>query len=231
VNPPQPGGSFRWELFHQLPVVGILRGFQSAEVHHLVVAAANGGLCNFEVTMNSPDAVGVLGEMYDWIGPRANIGAGTVCSMEDLELALRAGATFIVTPIVVEDVIAECVRRQVPVFPGALTPTEMHRAFELGASAVKVFPSEAMGPAYIRALRGPFPNWRLMPTGGVTVETLAAYQRAGAAAYGVGSPLFDKQQVKEGNWAWVERQARRFAEAYTAAAPPLPGGPGAPPAP
>jgi 2-dehydro-3-deoxyphosphogluconate aldolase / (4S)-4-hydroxy-2-oxoglutarate aldolase len=208
---------FSWTLFHRLPVVGILRGFDRMQVEKLITSAAAGGLCNFEVTMNSQNAADLIRMMREILGGRSNVGAGTVCSLPNLEAALEAGAGFIVTPIVNSKVIIECVKRHVPVFPGALSPTEIHQAFDLGASIVKVFPSDSLGPTYIKSLKGPFPGWRLMPTGGVTVETLGAYKRAGAEAFGVGSPLFDREQVLAGKWGWVEEQTRRFAQAYAVA--------------
>jgi 2-dehydro-3-deoxyphosphogluconate aldolase / (4S)-4-hydroxy-2-oxoglutarate aldolase len=208
---------FSWTLFHRLPVVGILRGFDLMQVEKLVASATTGGLCNFEVTMNSQNAAELIRMMRGILGDRSNVGAGTVCSLPNLEAALEAGAGFIVTPVVSSKVIVECVKRQVPVFPGALSPTEIHEAFDLGASIVKVFPSDSLGPAYIKSLKGPFPGWRLMPTGGVTVETLGAYKRAGAEAFGIGSPLFDRGQVLAGNWGWVEEQTRRFVQAYSMA--------------
>ena len=208
---------FSWTLFQRLPVVGILRGFDRRQVENLVAAAAAGGLCNFEVTMNSPNAADLIRLTCEMVGEGSNVGAGTVCSLSTLEAALDAGAGFIVTPVVNSGVIRECVKRQIPIFPGALTPTEIHQAFDLGASIVKVFPSDSLGPGYIKSLKGPFPEWRLMPTGGVTVETLGAYKRAGAEAFGVGGPLFEQEQVLAGNWKWVEEQARRFVQAYAKA--------------
>jgi 2-dehydro-3-deoxyphosphogluconate aldolase / (4S)-4-hydroxy-2-oxoglutarate aldolase len=205
--------AFSWELFYQLPVVGILRGFNSAEVAGAVQAAMSGGLRNFEVTMDTAGAEELILLLREIGGGAANVGAGTVCSMERLEKALAAGAGFIVTPTVLPEVVMECSRGEVPVFPGAMSPDEIHRAFDFGADIVKVFPSEALGPDYIRALKGPFPGWRLMPTGGITVETISPYKRAGADAYGVGSPLFSREEVRAGNWEWVREQARRFSEA------------------
>ncbi|MEK7685492.1 MAG: bifunctional 4-hydroxy-2-oxoglutarate aldolase/2-dehydro-3-deoxy-phosphogluconate aldolase [Verrucomicrobiota bacterium] len=208
---------FSWDTFYRLPVVGILRGFNWDQIRKLMPAAATGGLCNFEVTMNTDGAAEIIRLLCELAGDRANVGAGTVCSLASLEAALEAGAGFIVTPVVAGEVIAECVKRQVPVFPGAMSPTEIHLASQLGGTLVKVFPSDQLGPAYIKSLKAPFPNLRLMPTGGVTVETLTAYKRAGAEAFGVGSPLFDQRQIAAGNWDWVTQQARRFAEAYAAA--------------
>ena len=207
-------GKFSWDLFHELPVIGILRGFQAATVERLVDAALRGGLKNIEVTMNSEDAPGLLQLIQKRSGSAMNVGAGTVCTLEDMEAALGAGAEFVVTPVLIPDVISGCRKRQIPVISGAFTPTEIYRAWELGADLVKIFPADQLGPAYIKNVKAPFPQVRLVPTGGVTVETLPEYKRAGADGYGVGSPLFAKARVEEGDWRWVEEQAGRFVEAF-----------------
>ena len=207
-------GKFSWDLFRELPVIGILRGFSSAEVEEVAAASARGGLTCLEVTMNTAGAEESIRIARKALGGSMNIGAGTVCTRKDLDLALGAGAEFIVTPVLVEDVIEACRRAGVPVIAGALTPTEIHRAWQLGADLVKVFPADQLGPGYLRSVKAPLPDVRLVPTGGVTVETLAEYKRAGADGFGVGSPLFHRDRVSARDWKWVEEQARRFAEAY-----------------
>lgn len=142
-----------------------------------------------------------------------HIGAGTVLDTKALEQALSAGASFIVTPTANPDVIRECVRRNIPIFPGAFTPTEIVTAWELGASMIKIFPAETHGPKYIKALKGPFPNIQMMPTGGVDLKTLPEFVKAGADGFGVGSPLFDRARVEAADWNWVEAQCRAFVEA------------------
>jgi 2-dehydro-3-deoxyphosphogluconate aldolase/(4S)-4-hydroxy-2-oxoglutarate aldolase len=204
-------------LFKKLPVVAILRSFGRATVEKLVPMSLAGGLCNIEVTMNSPGAPDLIRLACDLAGARANVGAGTVTTLASLDEALAAGASFIVTPAVVPDVIQACVERRVPVMPGALTPTEILTAWRLGATLVKIFPADQLGPAHLKALKAPFPEIPLMPTGGVTVETLPAFKKAGADAFGVGGPLFDPKQAAAGNWDWFRVQAARFAEAYARA--------------
>lgn len=206
--------SFNEDLFKKLPVVAILRFFRRAEVEQLVPAAIAGGLCNIEVTMNSEGAGDLIRLTRDLAGATANVGAGTVTSLEELHHALAAGATFIVTPAVIPEVIRACVERKVPVMPGALTPTEILAAWRLGPTLVKVFPADQLGPSHIKALKAPFPDIPLMPTGGVTVETLPAFKQAGASAFGVGGSLFDPKQAAAGNWDWFRQQAARFAQAY-----------------
>jgi 2-dehydro-3-deoxyphosphogluconate aldolase / (4S)-4-hydroxy-2-oxoglutarate aldolase len=206
--------SFNDALFKKLPVVGILRFFKRAEVEKLVPASIDGGLCNIEVTMNTAGAEELIRLTADLVGGKGNVGAGTVTTVETLDRALKAGATFIVTPAVVPDVIQACVERKIPVMPGAMTPTEILTAWRLGATMVKVFPADQLGPGHIKAVKAPFPEIPLMPTGGVTVETLPAFKKAGADAFGVGGPLFDPKQVAAGNWGWFREQAARFAAAY-----------------
>ena len=209
--------SFNDALFKKLPVVGILRFFKRAEVEKLVPASVEGGLCNIEVTMNSAGAEDLIRLTADLVGGKGNVGAGTVTTVEILDKALKAGATFIVTPAVVPEVIQACVERKVPIMPGAMTPTEILTAWRLGATMVKVFPADQLGPGHIKALKAPFPEIPLMPTGGVTVETLPLFKKAGADAFGVGGPLFDPKQVAAGNWGWFREQAARFAQAYLGA--------------
>jgi 2-dehydro-3-deoxyphosphogluconate aldolase/(4S)-4-hydroxy-2-oxoglutarate aldolase len=206
--------SFNDALFKKLPVVGILRFLKRAEVEKLVPASLEGGLCNIEVTMNTAGAEDLIRLTADLVGAKGNVGAGTVTTIETLDRAIKAGATFIVTPAVVPDVIQACVQRKIPVMPGAMTPTEILSAWRMGATMVKVFPADQLGPGHIKAVKAPFPEIPLMPTGGVTVETLPAFKKAGADAFGVGGPLFDPKQVAAGNWGWFREQAARFAAAY-----------------
>ena len=208
--------SFSSQIFQQLPIVGILRGFTLGQVTQIVHAAVRGGLRNVEITMNSPDAARQLREAVTVAEGQLNIGAGTVINLELLDQALVAGAAFVVTPTLEPKVIAECVNQKIPVFPGAFSPTEIIRAWDLGAMMVKVFPAESVGPNYIRALKAPLPHIKLLPTGGVDLKTLPAFLKAGADGFGIGSPLFDRQRVESCDWAWVEAQCRAFAEVYRA---------------
>jgi 2-dehydro-3-deoxyphosphogluconate aldolase / (4S)-4-hydroxy-2-oxoglutarate aldolase len=208
------GTTFDPDLFRQLPVVGILRFFKREAVEQLVPASMAGGLTNIEVTMNSEGATDLIKLARSLMGDKGNVGAGTVTSIDALEAALRAGAQFIVTPAVLPDIIQSCSARGVPVMPGAMTPTEVLTAWKLGPTIVKVFPADQLGPGHIKALKAPFPEIPLMPTGGVTVETLPAFKKAGADAVGVGGPLFDAKQVAAGNWDWFREQAARFAAAW-----------------
>jgi 2-dehydro-3-deoxyphosphogluconate aldolase / (4S)-4-hydroxy-2-oxoglutarate aldolase len=198
-----------------LPIVGILRGFTTAQVREVVHACLRGGLRNLEITMGSSQTPNQIRDARAIVADKMCIGAGTVLNLELLEKALEAGASFIVTPMVNVDVIEECVRRKIPVFPGAYSPTEILKAWELGATMVKVFPAETLGPSYIKSIKAPLPQVKLMPTGGVDLKTISAYRKARADGFGVGSPLFDRARIEAGDWHWVEAQCRAFVEAYS----------------
>jgi 2-dehydro-3-deoxyphosphogluconate aldolase / (4S)-4-hydroxy-2-oxoglutarate aldolase len=205
---------FSKDLFGEFPIVGILRGFSSAQVSQIVAAAIRGGLRNLEVTMNTPDACEQIHSALDQSEGRLNIGAGTVLNLDLLSRALDAGASFIVTPTVSSDVINRCVKQGIPVFPGALSPSEVMRAWELGATMVKIFPAEAVGPGYIRAVKAPLSQVKLLPTGGVDLKSFAEFMAAGADGFGIGSPLFDRNRIEAADWAWVENQCRAFRDLY-----------------
>jgi len=212
---------FSQELFQQLPIIGILRGLAATSLRSVVEAVCDGGLTNLEITMNTPGAADQIQVAREIAGSALNIGAGTVTDLRRLEDALAAGASFIVTPTVAVPVIERCGELKVPVFPGALSPTEIVRAWELGATMVKIFPAEFPGPAYLRRLKAPLPHLKLMPTGGVDVGTLEAYAQAGADAYGVGSPLFQAERIAAQDWEWLRNQCRAFAGVYRKTKPSL----------
>ena len=205
---------FSTKLFEQLPIVGILRGLPAEKLRHVVEAVRDGGLTNLEITMNTPGAADQIRAAREIAGSALNIGAGTVTNLQSLEDAFSAGASFIVTPTLVPAVIERCVQLKVPVFPGAFSPTEIQSAWELGATMVKIFPADTLGPGYLRSLKAPLPHLKLMPTGGVDVTTLAAYAQAGADAFGVGSPLFRAERIAACDWEWLRNQCRAFAGAY-----------------
>ena len=208
------GRDFSWQQFEALPIVGILRGFEVPVVRGLVEAAARGGLRCVEVTMNSPAAGEAIAAAIEVGGDEVQVGAGTVCTLEDLDRALGAGASFIVTPIVSPEVISACRERDIPVMAGALTPTEICAAWSQGADMVKVFPANQFGPGYLKDLRGPLSEVRLMPTGGVDASTLGDFHSAGASAFGVGGALFGSTTIDTGSWGQAEEGARSLVEAY-----------------
>lgn len=200
--------------FAAMPLVGILRGQPDGAIGHLVQAVADGGFPALEITMNTPGAAAQIRTAVNEAGNRIVIGAGTVTSLAELDEAQAAGAGFIVTPVVVPEVITACVQRGLPVFPGAFTPTEVFQAHRLGATMVKLFPAHRLGPGYVRDLKAPLSSVLLLATGGITPETLPDYVRAGADGFGIGSPLFNSDRMRAGDWAWVRVQAARFRAAW-----------------
>lgn len=206
--------AFNHERFRAVPVVGILRGFDADQTLGALAAAARGGLTTVEITMDTPGAAGLIGRARREFGEALNVGAGTVTSVALLREAVGAGAQFIVTPTLNASVLELCRSADVPVFPGALSPSEILRAVELGATLVKIFPAERLGPRFIRSLKEELPQAGLLPTGGVDLATLAEYRAAGADGFGVGGPLFRKERVVAQDWRWIEEQCAAWARQF-----------------
>lgn len=192
---------FSWALFTQLPVVGIVRHLTADEVAAILPIFVDSGLTTIEITMNTPGAATIIRAALNRYPTRLNIGAGTVRTLVDLDDALSAGAQFIVTPTLNEAIIERCVNQNIPIFPGAFTPTEIEKAYDLGASLVKVYPAGVLGPDYIRDVKAPLSDIKLLPTGGIGVENLSVFMRAGADGVGMGSQLFDKSLIHSQDWA------------------------------
>lgn len=171
---------------------------------------------NLEITMNSirPDLQ--IREAIQAADGQMNIGAGTVTNRKELDAAQGAGASFIVTPTLDMSIMKACQQASLPIFPGAMTPTEIHTAWQAGARMVKIFPSNLMGPGFVKAVRGPFPNIQLMPTGGVNLKTIKDYLTAGASGFGIGSPVLNLDRIKAKDWNWLTEQVEAFQEIYQA---------------
>ncbi|MBU9888935.1 MAG: bifunctional 4-hydroxy-2-oxoglutarate aldolase/2-dehydro-3-deoxy-phosphogluconate aldolase [Candidatus Omnitrophica bacterium] len=183
------------EKFREIPILGILRGVSQDALEPLLDAVVESGLKTVEFAMNSSGAAGLIKKAVSRYGKRLTIGAGTVMSLRDLKTALQAGATFAVSPVVVDPVVRYCARRKIPVFPGALTPSEVYHAWRAGATMVKVFPARCFGPDYFRDLAGPFPQIELLACSGVTPENLGVYFKSGASAIAVGAGVFRKDWI------------------------------------
>ncbi|MEP2689016.1 bifunctional 4-hydroxy-2-oxoglutarate aldolase/2-dehydro-3-deoxy-phosphogluconate aldolase [Maribacter dokdonensis] len=190
---------FSWERYNSTPIVGIIRGLGIDTVRQIVKAYTVAEFYTIEVTMNTPHVAEIITELrlnY----PDLNVGAGTVCNMADLDKAITAGAQFIVTPILDEEVVKKCVAKEIPIFPGAYTPTEIYRAWTLGASAVKIFPATQLGTRFIKDVLAPLDEIKLMPTGGVSRQNIKSFFEAGVTGVGMGSSLFDKQMIKDNDF-------------------------------
>ena len=205
---------FEWKRYHDMPIVGIVRGYSTEIIQQMLPVYQQAGLGTIEITMNSPGAAETIAWAHEHYGTQLNIGAGTVCNWKDLEIALTAGASFIVTPVLDQDVIQYCVERDIPIFPGAFSPTEIYTAWNLGAPMIKVFPSAQFGPGYLKAVHGPLPHIKLVPTGGIDLSNISTYLDAGAAGLGMGGGLFPKQAIAEGDWEVVGEHFRKIAQAY-----------------
>src|SRR5213079_1858998 len=180
-------------------IVAVVRSPDSQQLVEVCRALADGGVTVVEITMTVPNALDVLRQVRQALGDRLLLGAGTVLDPETARAVLLAGAEYIVSPTLNLDVIRLCQRYGKIVMPGAFTPTEILTAWEAGADVIKVFPAEVVGPAYFKALRGPLPQVRVMPTGGVDLNTAASFLKAGACCLGVGSQLIEPKAVAEGN--------------------------------
>jgi 2-dehydro-3-deoxyphosphogluconate aldolase/(4S)-4-hydroxy-2-oxoglutarate aldolase len=201
-----------------LGLVPVVRAQSAGEASQAIDAIRAGGVDVLEVTMTVPDAVPLIAQVARRFGADAVIGAGTVLDAETARACILAGAQFVVTPTLKAETIACCRRYGVPVLPGALTPTEVLTAWEMGADMVKVFPCSALGGAsYIKALKAPLPQVELVPTGGVNLETAAEFIKAGASALGLGSDLVDLKALREGNAAAVTERARKLVAIVQAA--------------
>lgn len=203
---------FSWELFTKAPIVGIIRGLSFEEIRQILPIYRDAGLTTIEITMNTPDAEAIIQYVSEHEQNGLNIGAGTVCTKDDLGKALSAGAQFIVTPILDKKVVKACVKRNVPIFPGAYTPTEIYTAWNLGASMVKVYPATSLGPGYIKDVKAPLNQLKLLPTGGIDLTNLTTYIKAGADGVGIGSHLFDKTLIQQKNWAGLKKHFEKYVQ-------------------
>lgn len=191
-------------------IVAVIRAPSGDALVDVAEALLAGGVEVMEVTFTVPGAVRVLQQVADRLGDRVLLGAGTVLDTETARTALLAGAQFVVSPSLNLDVIRMCRRYDKLVMPGALTPTEVISAWEAGAQIVKIFPADLGGPNYLKALHGPLPQVRLMPTGGVDLDTAESFLRAGACALGVGGSLVSREAVQSQNMQKIESVARQF---------------------
>jgi 2-dehydro-3-deoxyphosphogluconate aldolase / (4S)-4-hydroxy-2-oxoglutarate aldolase len=197
-------------------IVPVVRAAKAEWAIQAVEACRNAGIPAAEITMTVPGAIRALETLADRFGDSMLLGAGTVLDAETARMAILAGAEFLISPNLRPAVIEMAKRYSKCIFPGALTPTEILTAWEAGADAVKVFPCGSVGGAkYIKALKGPFPQIELVPTGGVTLESIGDFFQAGACAVGVGSEMVDSDLMKQGRFDAIEERARQFLSAAT----------------
>src|SRR5215469_15208394 len=209
------------EILAFITGVGIVPVVRTASADHAIQAVEacyHGGIRAAEITMTVPGAIRALEKVADKFGGKLVLGAGTVLDPETARACMLAGAEFFVTPSLRVSTIEIAKRYSKVICPGALTPTEVLTAWESGADVVKIFPCGNVGGAkYIKALKGPFPQIEMIPTGGVNLETVGDFLKAGACAVGVGGELVDGKCMKEGRYDIIEERARQFRAAVAQA--------------
>lgn len=200
-----------------LGIVSIIRSPSADQLVEVAEALLAGGIDVIEVTFTVPGVLDVISSIRDRLGDRILLGAGTVLDAESARAALLAGAEFIVTPTVSRAVAETCRRYDKLVMCGAMTPTEILAAWEAGSDIVKVFPADVGGPSFLKAVHGPLPHIRLLPTGGVNLDTLPAFVRAGAAAVGLGSALVEADALRRGDLDRIRELAAAYVRAMQSA--------------
>jgi 2-dehydro-3-deoxyphosphogluconate aldolase/(4S)-4-hydroxy-2-oxoglutarate aldolase len=204
-------------IIEAVGVVAVIRLKDPTRLRAVIDALGSGGVRALEVTMTVPRAIQLIEEIAPTLPDDFALGAGTILDPATARAAILAGARFIVGPVLNPAVIDLCHECDIAVMPGCFSPTEIFTAWNAGADIVKVFPATALGPAYFRDLRGPWPDIKLMPTGGVTLQNAGDWIAAGAAAIGAGTALVDRKAVDERNYAAIADRARQFVAAVRAA--------------
>ena len=201
----------------QLGIVAVIRLRDPGKLRAVVDAIVAGGVRALEVTMTVPGAVELIRGLAPTLPNGFLLGAGTVIDAATARAVIDAGAQFVISPVFRREVIAACHERGVPVAPGCFTPTEILDAHEAGADIVKVFPATTLGPQYIKDVRAPLPQLKLMPTGGVSPDNAGDWIRAGAVAVAAGSSLLDAKAIESGRFDVITANARRFVDNVAAA--------------
>ncbi|NWF69165.1 MAG: bifunctional 4-hydroxy-2-oxoglutarate aldolase/2-dehydro-3-deoxy-phosphogluconate aldolase [Chloroflexi bacterium] len=205
------------ERLHTLGLVAVIRGPSVDGTLRLVEALVKGGVTGIEITFTTPNALEVTNKLRAAFGDAILLGMGTLVEPAQAQQALDAGATFLVSPHTEAELARAMTATGLPTMLGALTPTEVMLAKRLGSDVIKLFPGSLTGPAYVKALKGPFPDLLIMPTGGVSAENVKEWFAAGVYAVGAGSELCPPQLIKEGRFDELQARAERFAQAVRAA--------------
>lgn len=194
-------------------IVAVVRALSAQQVIPLAEALLAGGIHAVEVTMTTPDALNSITQASKHFREKALLGVGTVLNAETARQAIVAGAEFVVSPITRPEIARAAAAADRPVMLGAYTPTEAQLAYESGADFVKLFPADNLGPAYIKAIRAPLPQLKLVPTGGVTIDNIAEFFKAGCPAVGVGSSMITREILQNNDWSALQRNAAAFVKA------------------
>jgi 2-dehydro-3-deoxyphosphogluconate aldolase / (4S)-4-hydroxy-2-oxoglutarate aldolase len=198
-------------------VVAVIRMKDTGRLLKVIEAVRDGGVKSIEITMTVPGAIEIIRELSKIVPADVLIGAGTVVDELTAEKVIDAGAMFVVGPALNLGIVSLCATRGIAVMPGCYTPTEILSGWKAGADIIKVFPATSLGPKYFKDLRGPFPDIRLMPTGGVTIDNVGEWIAAGACAVGIGSDLLDKKAIEEERYEVLTERAARMVRNVKAA--------------
>ena len=197
------------EAVERAGIVAVIRMKDPNKLQAVVDAIAEGGIRALEITMTVPGAIDLIRDLAPKLPEGFVLGAGTVLDAETVARVADAGARYVVSPVFRRSVIDACHARDLAAMPGCFTPTEILEAWDAGADIVKVFPATTLGPSYLKDVRGPLPQVKLMPTGGVTLENAGDWLRAGAVAVGLGSALLDAKAIEGNRWDVITANARR----------------------
>jgi 2-dehydro-3-deoxyphosphogluconate aldolase/(4S)-4-hydroxy-2-oxoglutarate aldolase len=195
-------------------VVAVIRMKDTRRLARVIEAVRLGGVKSIEITMTVPGAVDIIRDLVKSVPNDVRIGAGTVVDRDTAIAVIDAGAQFVVGPVLDLQIVKVCAERDRVVMPGCFSPTEIHTAWRAGADIVKVFPATSLGPKYFKDIRGPFPDIRLMPTGGVTIDNVGEWIAAGAVAVGIGSDLLDKKAIEEERYEVLTERAQRMVQNF-----------------
>ena len=197
-----------------LPLLGILRGITEKDIQPLTELFIKHNIRHIEVTMNTKNAGLLIKHFISEGGNRLSVGAGTVLDISDMDKALDAGAKFIVCPSLIEEVVFKCVEENIPVFPGALTPTEIHMAWSMGATMVKLFPANLFGAGYLRAVKAPFNDIKIVAVGGIGPQNISKFFENGADAVAFGAGVIRNIWLKENQYDLIEQHLQLLIKAY-----------------
>ena len=191
----------------RLGAIAVIRMSDSDKLKTVSEAIHKGGVSAIEITMTTPNALSVIENLSKTMGNEIIVGVGSVLDPQTAVDAINAGARFVVSPVFKPDIVDKVKKLNIPIMPGAFTPTEIQAAYEQGADIVKVFPADIVGMAFFKAIRGPMPYLKLMPTGGVTLTNAGEWLKAGACAVGVGTALLEKKAIDENNFKKLTENA------------------------
>lgn len=193
-------------------IIAVVRARSQSQTAPLAKALADGGVAAVEITMTTPNALEAIRETSKLLGNRAAVGVGTVLDFQTARAAIRAGAQFVVTPVLKSEIVAVAHAARKPILLGAYSPSEAQAAFDAGCDFVKLFPADGLGAGYIRAIRAPLPHLKIVPTGGVRLETMESFLKAGCAALGVGSSMITKEILERDDWGRLRKNASAYVQ-------------------